>query len=87
MTPAVVPDAMTMFTAEAAMVGVGWGVGLAGMGVGVVRGVEVATGVDVNSMDVGVECSRPIWNVPVQAVMARKRTIAEIKMRDFIGAS
>jgi hypothetical protein len=71
-------------------VGVGvihWVVGLAGMGVDVVRGVEVDTGVAVNSMDVGVDCSRPIWNVPLQAVMARKRTIAEVKTRNFIGAS
>jgi hypothetical protein len=78
-----------MFPAKAATVTVGWGVGLAGLGVSVARGVELGTGVTVAPINtgVGVEFSRPIWNVPRQAVLARKKTTAEIKMRDFIGAS
>jgi len=49
------------------------------------RGVEAGAGVAVDPTIVGLVgvCSRPIWNVPRQAVMTRKRTTAN-KMRDFM---
>jgi hypothetical protein len=68
---------------------INWAVGLAGMVVNVTRGVKVGAGVAVDPTEVGLVgvCSRPIWNVPRQAVMARKKTIAEINMRYFIRVS
>jgi hypothetical protein len=86
MTPAVVPAVITIFTGGVALVAVAWGVGLVGLGVTVAGGMGVAAGVAVNAAATGLGgfCSRPIWNVPRQAVMARKKTIAAIKMRVFI---
>jgi hypothetical protein len=65
---------------------INWAVGLAGMDVNVARGVKVGAGVAVDPTVVGLlgVCSRPIWNVPRQAMVARKKTIAEVIMRYFI---
>jgi len=89
-SPAVVPAAILILPAGSEL-GIGvipWTVGVAGMDVIVVvggRGVELGAGVAVDPTDVGLVgvCSRPIWNVPRQAVMTRKRTTAN-KMRDFM---
>jgi hypothetical protein len=68
---------------------INWAVGLAGMDVKVARGVKVGAGVAVDPTEVGLlgVCSRPISNVPRQAVMARKKTITEINMRYFMRVS
>jgi len=68
---------------------INWAVRLAGMDVKVARGVKVGAGVAVDPTVVGLlgVCSRPIWNVPRQAVMARKKTITEINMRYFMRVS
>jgi hypothetical protein len=59
-----------MFTAEGVAVATAWDVGV---GVGVVAAVVGET----TEVGVDVECSRTIWNVPLQAVMARRMTTAD----------
>jgi len=57
---------------------INWAVRLAGMDVKVARGVKVGAGVAVDPNGGGAVlgvCSRPISNVPRQAVMARKKTL------------
>jgi hypothetical protein len=52
-------------------------------GAGSVRaGVSVTVG--IAGVGLGVEGSRPTWNVPRQAVMARKRITAPDNKRDFM---
>jgi hypothetical protein len=63
-------------------------VGLAGTDVNVAvgaRDVEVGTGVVVEptGVRVGVACSMPSWNVPLQAMMTIKRITAD-KIRVFM---
>jgi hypothetical protein len=69
---------MTIFTAVGGVVAVGWGVGLGGTDVGVAWGTTDAVFVGVG------ECSRPISNVPLQAVITRRKRTAK-KMKNFMG--
>jgi hypothetical protein len=67
-----------MVSAVGVMVTAGWGVGLGRMIGGVAEGKTDAVVVGV------VECSRPISNVPLQAVITRrKRTVGN--MKNFMG--